>query len=52
MENPDIDSVDVLDRTTDTWTSAEPLPLARSSSSCAVYELNGRLNRTIYDAAS
>ena len=41
MENPDIDNVDVLDTTTDTWTSADPLPLARSSSSCAIYELNG-----------
>jgi len=41
LENSDIANVDVLDTTTNTWTSAEPLPQSRSASGCAVYELNG-----------
>ena len=44
LENSDIANVDVLDTTTNTWTSAEPLPQSRSASGCAVYELNGNPN--------
>ena len=43
LENSDINNVDVLDTTTNTWSSAEPLPRSRSSSGCAVFELNGTL---------
>jgi len=42
LENSDIANVDVLDTTTGTWTSAAPLPRSRSSSGCAIYELNGQ----------
>ena len=42
LENSDIANVDVLDTSTNTWTSAEPLPQSRSASGCAVYELNGK----------
>jgi len=41
LENSDIANVDILDTTTGNWTSAEPLPLSRSSTSCAIYNLNG-----------
>ena len=43
LENSDIANVDVLDTLTNTWNSAEPLPQSRSSSGCAVYELNGNI---------
>lgn len=43
LENSDIANVDVLDTLTNTWSSAKPLPQSRSSSGCAIYELNGEI---------
>jgi len=42
FENPDIANVDVLDTTTNTWTSTDPLPLARESPACMVTNVGGK----------
>jgi len=41
FDNNDIAHVDVLDTKTNTWSSAEPLPLARESPACMVTTVGG-----------
>jgi len=42
FDNNDIANVDVLDTTTNTWTSADPLPTARESPACMVTTVQGK----------